>query len=51
MHGKFTNYVTNGCFENVAKFRYTGTTVRRHSVIGEEIKGSLKVCKAGYHSK
>jgi hypothetical protein len=33
--------VANGCFENVAKFRYFGTRITNQNLIQEEIKRRL----------
>jgi hypothetical protein len=37
-------------FENVAQFKYFGTTVKDHNLIQEEIKGRLILSNACYHS-
>jgi hypothetical protein len=42
--------ITNGCFENVAQFRYLGMTVRNKSLIQEEIKRRLNSGNACCHS-
>jgi ribosomal protein S2 len=40
----------NRCFENVAQFRYLGTTITNQNLIQEEIKRRLKSGNACYHS-
>jgi hypothetical protein len=40
----------NKCFENVAQFRYLGTTIINHNLIQEEIKRRLNSGNACYHS-
>jgi hypothetical protein len=40
----------NRCFENVAQFRYLGTTITNQNLIQEEIKRILKWGSACYHS-
>jgi ribosomal protein S2 len=40
----------NRCFENVAQFRYLGTTITNQNLIQKEIKRRLKSGKACYHS-
>ncbi|PNF17549.1 hypothetical protein B7P43_G15564, partial [Cryptotermes secundus] len=42
--------VENGCFENVAQFRYLGTTMTNQNLIQEEINGRLNSGNACYHS-
>jgi hypothetical protein len=42
--------ITNGCSENVAQFRYLGTTVTNQNLIEEESMGRLNLGIACYHS-
>jgi hypothetical protein len=42
--------VANGCFENVAQFKYLGMTVTDQFLIQEEIKRRLNSGNACYHS-
>jgi hypothetical protein len=40
----------NRCFENVAQFKYLGTTETNENLIQEEIKRRLNSGNADYHS-
>jgi ribosomal protein S2 len=42
--------VTNTCSENVAQFRYLGTTVTNQNLIQEDIKRRINLGNACYHS-
>jgi ribosomal protein S2 len=42
--------IANRCFENMAKFRYLGTTITNKNLIQEEIKRRLNSRNACYHS-
>jgi hypothetical protein len=42
--------IANSCFENVARFRYLGTTATNQHLIDEEIKMRLNSNNACYHS-
>jgi hypothetical protein len=42
--------ISNRCFENVAQFRYLGTTITNQNLIQEEIKRKLNSGNACYHS-
>jgi hypothetical protein len=42
--------IANRCFENVAKFRYLGTSITNQNLIQEEIKRRLNLGNACYHS-
>jgi hypothetical protein len=52
-HNEGQNHVikrANRCFENVAQFTYSVTTVRNSNLIQEEIKKRLNLRNACYHS-
>jgi hypothetical protein len=42
--------IADRCFENVAKFRYLGTTITNQNLIQVEIKRTLNSGIACYHS-
>jgi hypothetical protein len=42
--------IVDRCFENVAKFRYLGTTVTNQGLIQEEVKRRLNSGNACYYS-
>jgi hypothetical protein len=42
--------IADRCFENVAKFRYWGTTITNQNLFLEEIKTRLESGNACYHS-
>jgi ribosomal protein S2 len=42
--------IAHRCFENVAKFRYLGTTITNQNLIQEEIKRRLNSGNVCYHS-
>jgi hypothetical protein len=42
--------IGNRCFENVAQFRYLGTTITNQNLIQEEIKRRLNCGNVCYHS-
>ncbi|PNF17080.1 hypothetical protein B7P43_G16107 [Cryptotermes secundus] len=42
--------IANRCFENVAQFRYLGTTITNQNLIQEEIKRRFNSGNACYHS-
>jgi ribosomal protein S2 len=49
MQGKIMiKKIADRCFENVAKFRYFGTTITNQNLIQEEIKRRLNSGKACY---
>jgi hypothetical protein len=43
-------YIANRCSENVAQFRYLGTTIRNQNLIQDEIKMRLNSGISCYHS-
>jgi hypothetical protein len=50
MQGKNNDIkIGNRCFENVAQFRYLGTTITNQNLIHEEIKRRLNSGNACYH--
>jgi hypothetical protein len=42
--------IADRCFENVAQFKYLGTTITNQNLIREEIKRGLNSGNACYHS-
>jgi hypothetical protein len=50
MQGKIMTKIPNTPLENVAQFRYLGTTVTNQNLIQEEIKTRLNSGNACYHS-
>jgi hypothetical protein len=51
-NGRQSNAMKTGnrCFENVAQFRYLGTTIKNQNLIQEEIKRRLNSGIACHHS-
>jgi ribosomal protein S2 len=49
MQSKIMTKIANRCFENLAKFRYLGTTITNQNLVQEEIKMRLNSGNACYH--